>query len=196
MKIIGIVGSCREGANTEIMVKLSLDEAKKASASTELILLRDLNLQMCDGCLQCDETGKCHIDDGMNEINEKLAAADGIIFGTPARWRLLSGELKVFFDRTNPLAVPERLVGKKAGIIAVGQTHGREADSIRDAAASVSSYCEDNEMDIVGTVIGESALNAGDILENQEALEQCRKLGRKIVHSVEALAEETRPTKR
>lgn len=184
MKILGIVGSPRKSGNTEIMVRLCLEEAQKAGASTELILLSELDLEMCDGCLECDETGRCHIDDGMNEINEKLAAADGIIFGTPARWRLLSGNLKVFLDRTNPLAVPKKLFGKKAGIVAVGQTSGPEADSIRDAANTIRLYCEDNNMDVVGIVIGEKALNKGDILKNEEALEACRKLGRKIVESI------------
>jgi multimeric flavodoxin WrbA len=166
------------------MVKASLEEAQKAGAHTECILLRDLELELCDGCLECDETGRCHIEDGMNEINEKLAAADGIIFGTPARWRLLSGDLKVFLDRTNPLAVPKRLAGKKAGVVAVGQTSGPEATSIRDAANSVIAYCEDNDMDVVGVIIGENALKEGDILANRAALEGCRELGAQIVQVV------------
>lgn len=187
MNIVGVVGSHRESGNTEIMVKLCLEEAQKAGAATEVILLRELKLQLCDGCLECDDTGECHIDDGMNKINKKLAAADGIIFGTPARWRLLSGDLKVFLDRTNPLAVPKKLSGKKTGIIAVGQTSESEADSIRDAANTVKLYCEDNEMDVVGIVIGENALKKGDILKNEKALEECRELGKKIVESIKTV---------
>jgi multimeric flavodoxin WrbA len=181
MKIIGIVGSPRKG-NTEIMVSAALDEAKKAGAETEIILLRELKLEMCDGCLQCDETGKCHIDDGMNEVNEKMAAADGFIIGTPTRWSLLSGNLKVFLDRTNPLAVPERLKGKAAVIIAIGQSpKDEEEQSIKKAAASVENYCSNAGIDVVGIVLGFNALNERDIEKDNEVLEDCKKLGRKLV---------------
>ena len=184
MRIVGIVGSMRESGNTEHMVNACLEEARKSGAITEIILIRNLNLQFCDGCLRCDEAGNCHCGDGMNEVNEKLSQADGIVFGTPTRWRLLSGELKVFMDRTNPLAVPKRLKGKVAGIIAVGQTSGRNAASIIEAAESVRNYCKDNNMKIVGIVIGKNALKAGDIMRNRRALSDCRRLGKKMVSSI------------
>ena len=186
VRIVGIVGSPREG-NTELLVRACLEEAQKAGTSTELILLREMSLQMCDGCLECDETGRCHFEDGMNEINERLALADGLVIGTPARWRLLSGDLKVFLDRTNPLAVPEKLKGKKAAIIAVGQTTGADAVSIRRAAESVVDYCEENDMSIIGTVVVEGALEPRDVLSNEKALNDCRELGRALAQSLEAL---------
>ena len=180
-KIIGIVGSPRKG-NTEIMVRAALEGVREAGAETEIILLRELELEMCDGCLQCDETGKCHFDDGMNEINEKLADADGLIIGSPARWSLLSGNLKVFMDRTNPLAVPERLKRKVAGIIAVGQSSkDEEEQSIQKAAQSVENYCSNAGIMVVGKVLGFNTLNEGDIEKDREVLEHCKKLGKKLV---------------
>lgn len=181
MKIIGIVGSPRKG-NTEVAIRAALKGAKEAGAETEIILLRELKLEMCDGCLQCDETGKCHFDDGMNEINERLAGVDGFIIGTPARWSLLSGNLKVFLDRTNPLAVPERLKGKVAGIIAVGQSpEDEEEQSIKKAADSVKNYCSNAGIDVIGTVLGFNAINEGNIEKNVKTLEDCKKLGKKLV---------------
>jgi multimeric flavodoxin WrbA len=181
VKIIGIAGSPRKG-NTEIMVRKALEGAREAGAETEIILLRELQLEMCDGCLQCDETGKCHFDDGMNEINERLAEADGFIIGTPARWSLLSGNLKVFLDRTNPLAVPERLKGKVAGIIAVGQSpKDEEEQSIQKAAESVEYYCSNAGIEVIGKVLGFNALNEGDVEKDTEVLEECKKLGRKLI---------------
>ena len=71
MKIIGICGSPRIGGNTEIMVKEALRGAKEEGVQTELIHLGKAKLEFCDGCLICEEIGKCQIDDGVNEINEK-----------------------------------------------------------------------------------------------------------------------------
>ena len=181
MKIIGIAGSPRKG-NTEVMVRAALEGAKEAGAKTEIILIRELKLEMCDGCLQCDEMGKCHFDDGMNEINERLAGVDGFIIGTPARWSLLSGNLKVFLDRTNPLAVPERLKGKEAGIIAVGQSpEDEEEQSIKKAVDSVKNYCSNAGIDVIGMVLGFNAINEGDIEKNVKTLEDCKKQGKKLV---------------
>ena len=181
IKIIGIVGSPRKG-NTEFMVRAVLGGAKEAGAEKELILLRELKLEICDGCLQCDETGKCHFDDGMNELNVRLAGADGFIIGTPARWSLLSSNLKVFLDRTNPLSFPERLKGKVAGIIGVGQSpEDEDEQSIRKAAESVKNYCSNAGIDVIGMVLGFKALNEGDIEKNVKTLQNCKKLGKKLV---------------
>ncbi len=181
IKIIGIVGSPRKG-NTESMVRAALDGAKEAGVETEIILLRELKLEMCGGCLVCDETGTCHFDDGMNEINEKLAETDGFIIGTPARWSLLSGNLKVFLDRNNPLAVPGRLKGKVAGIIAVGQSPiDEEEQSIQKAAQSVENYCSNAGIETVGRVLGFNAINEGDIKKDVKTLKDCKKLGKKLV---------------
>lgn len=181
IRVMGIVGSPRKG-NTEILVRAALEAASEAGAETEIILLRDLELEMCDGCLECDETGRCHFEDGMNEINGKLAEASGLIIGTPARWSLLSGPLKVFMDRTNPLAASKRLAGKVAGIIAVGQSpEDEEEQSIRKAADSVANYCSNAEIEVVDMVLGFDALDKGDIEKSEETIENCRKLGKNVV---------------
>ena len=181
MKIIGLVGSPRKG-NTETMVTVAVNGAMEAGAEIELILLRKLKLEMCDGCLKCDNTGKCHFDDSMNEINEKLAEADGFIIGSPARWSLLSGNLKVFMDRTNPLAVPERLKGKVAGIIAVGQSpKDEEETSVSKTAETICNFCSNAGIEVIGTVQGFNALNEDDIEKNVETLESCENLGKTLV---------------
>lgn len=184
MKIIGIVGSPRMG-NTETMVRRGIEGVRDAGAEVEIILLRELSLKMCDGCLSCDETGICHFDDGMKEITEKLVNADGYIIGTPARWSLLSGNLKVFFDRLNPLAVSEKLKGKKVGIMAVGQSSPEDGESILLAASSIENFCLNADMEIIGTVTGYSSLLPNDIIKQPKVLLECYDLGKNLVNSFE-----------
>lgn len=179
-KIVCISGSPRKG-NTEKLIRTSAKELKNAGSEVIEIYLSDFSPAPCDGCLQCDEMGKCHIEDGMNEINEHLASADGIILGTPTRWALLSGSLKNLMDRTNPLAVPKKLEGKKVGIIAVGQCEGDEADSIKKAADSVLNYCENAGMELIGTVIIEGVLKPDDVNQKNDAFQKVRDLSRKFV---------------
>ena len=107
MKVLGICGSPRKG-NTEWMLRTLLDEVAGAGVETDLILLREEQIQGCDGCLACEAGGSkrkgiCHIQDGMQSIYPKLMAADGFALGTPVYFDLLSGLLKNFMDRTCPI---------------------------------------------------------------------------------------------
>jgi len=183
-KVVCISGSTRKG-NTEKLIRVSVEELKNAGTEVIEIYLSDFSPEPCDGCLQCDETGKCHIDDGMNEINEHLASADGLVIGTPARWALLSGSLKNFIDRTNPLAGLERLKGKKVGVIAVGQCEGEEAISIKKAANSVLNYCDDAGMELVNMVIVEGVLMPEDIKKKIDAFKKVRELSNELIENID-----------
>lgn len=120
----------------------------------------------------------------MNAINEHLASADGLIIGTPARWALLSGSLKNFIDRTNPLAATERLAEKKVAVIAVGQCKGEEAESIKKAAESVLNFCNDAGMELVDMMIVEGVLSPNDIDQKTTEFNKVRKLANKLVKSI------------
>lgn len=182
-KIVCISGSTRKG-NTEKLIKAAVEELKKNSLDVVEIYLSNFSPEPCDGCLICDKTGNCHIEDGMNEINEDLASADGLIIGTPARWALLSGSLKTFIDRTNPLAATERLAEKKVAVIAVGQCEGEEAESIKKAAESVLNFCNDAGMELVDMMIVEGVLSPNDIDQKKAEFSKIRKLANKLLKSI------------
>lgn len=182
MRIVAIVGSIRRG-NTYAMVEAACHAIQ--DCDIELIHLKDVNINMCDGCLTCDESGQCIFDDDMNKIIPHVEEANGLILGTPARWSLLSGELKVFLDRLNPLAVSEKLKGKKAIIFTVGQTKGEEAESIKLANDSVRFFCDNAGIEVVDTVIAEDCLKEYDLITNHsEAIDRCKKAAKLLYKSL------------
>jgi multimeric flavodoxin WrbA len=138
MKVIGICGSPRKG-NTEWMLGKLLEEVAKSGVETELVLLRELNIKGCDGCLACEIGGKerkgvCHIQDDMRGIYPKLLAADAWALGTPVYFELLSGMLKNFMDRTCPIWT--KLEGKPVVGIAVAEEGiGKAVDNLRTYAS-------------------------------------------------------------
>ena len=75
MKVIGIVGSPRKNGNTEILTKHTLKAIAEEGLDTELIRLAGLDIQPCDGCNVCREEEKCHIDDDLFPIYEKMASS-------------------------------------------------------------------------------------------------------------------------
>lgn len=179
---MSIVGSTRRG-NTYAMVEAGSHAL--TSCDIEFIHLKDLSIKNCDGCLTCDESGSCHYDDNMNDIIASIKETDGFILGTPSRWGLLSGELKVFFDRLNPLAVPEGLNGKKAIIFVVGQTKEEEAASIISALESVKTFCESAGIEVVDSVVAEDCLESDDLIKNHVSLlEKCKISAVKLYNSL------------
>lgn len=182
MTVIGIVGSLRRG-NTYTMVEAGCQTL--TDCEVELIHLKDIDLTLCDGCLECDDTGRCHYNDNMSKLIERIKKADGFIFGTPARWSLLSGELKTFFDRLNPLAVPELLSGKKAIIFSVGQSKDEDVETIKHAADSVRFFCENAEIEVVDTVIASDCLQAEDLIsKHPEFLKDCKAAAVKLYEAI------------
>jgi multimeric flavodoxin WrbA len=127
MKVLGILGSPRQSGNTEILLNVTLSAAKQAGADTELIRLSKMNIKWCDGCNACRKTGECHIKDDMQDLYSKLLEANGIVFATPVYTWTMSGQMKVFLDRTYALSFPvSRLAGKVGGSIVVGARQGHQ----------------------------------------------------------------------
>ncbi len=119
MKILGIVCTPRVGGNTEILTQQTLKGAEDAGAESEIILIRDKNIHPCDGCFTCQGTWVCHFKDDMEEIAEKMVAADGIIIGAPTYWTMC-GLGANFLDRVYPIAAAGKLANKVGAGIGVG----------------------------------------------------------------------------
>lgn len=182
MKIVGICGSPRIGGNTEIMVKEALRGAKSVGAVAELVHLGKVKIEWCNGCLKCEEDG-CPIKDDMEWINKKLAEAQGFIFGTPARWNLLSAQLKLLIERMSPIA-PDKTRGGKAVVLGVGELSKKDKDSIKKAVESIKFFLEPAEVEVIGEVVAFGARDAGEIKKQPKVLKECFELGRKLAKEI------------
>ena len=177
MKVIGICGSTRVGSNTEILLRETLKTMEKSGAETELILLREKNIQLCGGCDKCSGTGQCEIEDDMQEINEKLSNSDVIIFGSPTYFDNVTGLMKIFMDRTDPLWPSKKLKNKSAGVIVVGEIG---PESMRKSMRSIMDFCVDHRMIIKGGLMVKS-YKENEIAGKENILEEARKLGKKLL---------------
>ncbi|MDD2422289.1 MAG: flavodoxin family protein [Heliobacteriaceae bacterium] len=107
VKLLGIAGSPRHG-NTEALVA----EALKAGAGlgpveTELISLANLEINGCIGCNRCYgfkqgatwERMCYQFDDDVAMVYKKIAAADGLIVGSPVYTFDVTSRLKALMER-------------------------------------------------------------------------------------------------
>jgi len=192
VKILGIVCSPRIGGNTEILVKEALEEACASGAETELVLLAEKKVTPCDGCETCIETGICRIKDDMQTIYQQLEQADGIILGTPVYFGNVSGQAKIFIDRTQALTRNGKLRNKVAGAIVAARRVGAG-----QVLSLLYYYFAGRRMVIAGGAIGygrekgEVRQGVGGSL-SLSALEEARALGRSVVRMLRQITEEKR----
>ena len=102
-KVLVISSSLRNSSNSELLAKQAAKGAKDAGHDVEFISLKDKTLNFCKGCLACQKTMKCVINDDAAEICGKVGNADVLIFACPIYYYELCGQLKTLLDRCNPL---------------------------------------------------------------------------------------------
>ena len=170
-RVVLISGSCRKG-NTSGITKIYAESFLNSGWKVKVIDLNCEFISFCDGCLSCDETQTCKKDDAMKDHIKAILESDLLVLGTPARWGLLSGELKTFIDRLNPYAACEGYSEKNAFIFALGQSDEDCSESIDSAINSVLSFINDAGMALVGKRKFYSLLEEEDYIEKVESIKK------------------------
>lgn len=101
-KVVVICSSPRKNGNSEILADLFIKGAQEAGHTAEKIRLSDYEIGYCKACYYCREHLACCQKDDANLLVEKLLSADVLVFATPIYFYEMSGQLKVFLDRTMP----------------------------------------------------------------------------------------------
>lgn len=164
-KITIIVGSRRDGNSTKL-ANLIKDKFKKERIICSIITPGNQKIYLCTGCMDCDVNGKCDFKDDMEENINNLLESETLIFITPTRWNLLSGDLKIFMDRLNPLYTPKKLKDKKFVSIVIGGKK-KEEYSTETALTSLNNFADSAEMKKVFQYQFNECLLADDILEKE-----------------------------
>lgn len=102
-KVVIVSSSLRKNSNSEALAAAFADGAKAAGHEVEQISLRGKEIKFCQGCLACQKTMQCVLNDEANGIVEKMGQADVLVFATPVYYYGMSGQLKTLLDRANPL---------------------------------------------------------------------------------------------
>lgn len=173
MKTLFISGSPRSG-NTEFILNKIYKETK---GSKELVLLRNLNIKHCVGCLHCETHKKCAISDNMKKLYKKLANADLIVIGTPNYFDNVPGLMKDFIDRTNPLYDTGKLGGKKLITIVTGG--GKIKNSKRVADQALRYFSEGYDLKTIGKYYFQ-ALHRDEVAKDTKAIKLIDKISEKI----------------
>ncbi len=99
MKVLMLNGSPRVNGNTA----RALSELEKTfeleGVETETVQIGNKDIRGCVSCFSCYKTGKCAIDDIVNELAKKFEECDGLIVASPVYYASPNGTLLSCLDR-------------------------------------------------------------------------------------------------
>ena len=119
MRIVAVMGSPAKNGNTCRLAREVLKGARDSGAEIEEIFLAEKNIDYCKGCVgkinnMCMSTGKCRIEDEVEELKKKLYEADGIVFASPSYGMLPTARMKNFLiDRIGMFTAYTSALGGK-----------------------------------------------------------------------------------
>lgn len=99
MKVLLINGSPhKNGCTNEALCEVA-GALNKNGVETVMVHIGTQPVAGCIACGNCGKTGKCFVNDKVNEIIEMLPELDGIVFGSPVYYAAPSGQISAFLDR-------------------------------------------------------------------------------------------------
>lgn len=176
--VLVISTTLRKGGNSDILAESFIKGAEEAKNNVEKISLIDKKLDYCKGCLSCQKTERCIINDDANEIIEKIKNSDVVVFSTPIYFYEMAGQMKTLLDRTNPL-YPSEYKFKDIYLLATAADTDERA--IDRAIVGLEGWIECFEnTKLKGVVRGVGADIAGSIKKYEEKLREAYEFGKNV----------------
>lgn len=182
MKVVAINGSPRKNGNTRILLEAVLEPLKAAGWDTELVQLGARKIHGCRACFKCFEKKdhRCAFDDDvLNEVLEKVLAADALVLGSPTYFADITPEIKAFMDRAGLVSMANGcLLAGKIGAAVVAVRRGG-ATHVFD---SMNHLFQISQMIVPGSTYWNMAygLGEGEVKGDAEGLRNMGQLGRAI----------------
>lgn len=172
LRVVAICGSLRPGSFTRQALAVALEGAREQGAETYLLDLADYDLPLCNGSKDLASYGP-----DVARLRQEIAAATGIILGTPEYHGSYSGVLKNALDLTGF----QEFEGKMVGLLAVsGGSMGatNALSGLRAVGRSLHAWVVPHEVSIpqAWRQFGDD----GNLKDGQMA-ERVRELGRQVM---------------
>ena len=183
MKTLIINASPREGGNTSIAIDAIVKILNREGIETEVVQIGKMSIRGCKACYSCMNTGKCVIDDEVNELADKLIAADGLILASPVYYGGMNGTLKSALDRIFLRGID--CGGKVAASIAICRRAGNET-----TLDQMNKYLLYSRYLVVGSQYwsGGYGMDPGQILEDKEGMQIMTTLAENFAFAMKSVA--------
>lgn len=185
-KTILISGSPKSDGNTAQLMNECAKVIQEQGVETEVISFAGMSIQSCTACGKCSETGKCDIEDGLNEIIEKIRQAQGLIVGSPVYFGTARGDVMAALQRIGYISMHSDhfLAGTVGGPVAVAR-RGGQTSTIQE----MLMFFLINDMIVPGSTYWNMVVGRlpGEAWKDQEGIETIRHFAANVAKLVKKL---------
>ncbi|MDD6088685.1 MAG: flavodoxin family protein [Desulfovibrionaceae bacterium] len=176
--VLIVSSSLRGQSNSELMARELARGAEDSGHEVEFITLRGKSIGFCTGCFACGRTHACVLDDDANQIVERIAHADVLVFATPIYYYEVSGQLKTLLDRCTPLYEGEYRFRDVYLVAAAAEDDCSVPERAENALQGWTECFEKAEYR--GCIFGGGVTNPGEIARHEDVIRQAYNMGRNI----------------
>jgi multimeric flavodoxin WrbA len=128
-KVLLLCGSPRPKGNTAQVVEECARVIRGQGLEAEVVSLAGRKIESCTDCGKCAEEGNCVLQDGLDEVIDKLRGADGFIVASPVYFGTARGDVTAALQRIGMVSMASDgfLSGKVGGPIAIARRGGHTA---------------------------------------------------------------------
>ena len=184
-KVILLNGSAHQNGCTRTALEEMIKVFEAEGSEAELIQVGAKSISGCLGCNSCYETGKCVIDDIVNEVAPKFEEADGMVVGSPVYYASPNGTLVSFMDRLFYSTHFSKHM--KVGVAVVSCRRGGSTASFD----VLNKYFTISGMPVASATYWNQVhgLSADDVKKDLEGLQTMRNLARNMSYMIKAFAD-------
>ena len=185
-KTILISGSPKSDGNTAQLMNDCAKIIQEQGVEAEVISFAGMSIHSCNACGKCSETGKCDIEDGLNEIIEKIRGAKGLIVASPVYFGTARGDVMSALQRIGYISMRSDhfLSGMVGGPVAVARRGGQTS-----TLQEMLMFFLINDMIVPGSTYWNMVFGRlpGEVWKDQEGIDTIRHFAANVANLVQKL---------
>ena len=184
-KVLLINGSPRANGCTMTALNEMIVVFEQENVETEVMQIGGKDIRGCLSCGSCFKTGKCAINDIVNEVAAKFEQADALVIGSPVYYGSPNGTLLCFLDRLFYSAGFSKHFKVGAAVVSCRRGGNTASFDVLNKYFTISS------MPVAPSTYWNQVhgFTPEDVKKDQEGLQTMRNLARNIVFMIKAFAD-------
>ncbi len=186
MKVLMICASPRKKSNTMMVLERCARAIEERGVETEIVSLRKMNIESCRACLSCAKEHRCKIDDGLNEIIEKIKESEGFIVASPVYFGTARGDIMSALQRIGMVSrVSDNFLSwKVGGPIAIARRGGHTA-----TIQEMLMFYFINDMIVPGSTYWNMVFGwaPGEVEDDAEGMETVERFGENVAELIKRI---------
>ncbi|MCW2277688.1 flavodoxin family protein [Heliophilum fasciatum] len=178
-KVLLLSGSPKPEGNTVQILEECARAIEAHGVDTEIVTLAGKKIESCIACGKCSEISRCVLDDGLNDIIDKIRTAEGFIAGAPVYFGTARGDVMSALQRIGVVsrATGQFLSWKVGGPIAVAR-RGAHTATLQE----MLMFYLINDMIVPGSTYWNMVFGRipGEALQDAEGVKHIQRFGENV----------------